>query len=81
MNKLFWENYQKWLDSALVEYNEKYADNRRFHQDSGDLPEDYNPGELVEFTEDGNAYPHSNSGTNYIPNAVTPWKESPFYIR
>ncbi|MCI0561560.1 MAG: hypothetical protein MN733_23985 [Nitrososphaera sp.] len=75
MNK---QHYRAWLDSALDELNAHFGEgthtgHRLYHQES--VPEDYEPGELVEFAEDGDAYPHGRGGTGHIRRAVTPWAE------
>ena len=72
----FEENYRKWLDDCLDEFNERYRP-RKYHQET--VPDDNDPGSFVEFSEDGNAYPHGLGGTNFIPNAVTPWEDSLHY--
>ncbi len=69
--------YRAWLDECLAEYNARFQDRRAYHQESA--PTDYTTGLLVEFAEDGTAYPHGIGGTNYIPGAVTPWEDSPHY--
>lgn len=74
MNEFF-RQYEKWQADCLAEYNEKFGESRTL------VPEgDYNPGDVVEFGENGSAYPHGSGGTNYIPNAVTPWAQSPHYV-
>lgn len=75
--------YRRWLDAALEEFNSEYGEGstvgeRKYHQHS--VPEDYNPDDLVEFSEDGDAYPHSEGGgTGHIRRAVTPWAKSEHY--
>lgn len=78
--RLFSRHYSQWLNDCLVEYNSKVDFPRKYHQETLPDPVNYDPGDLVEFTEDGNAYPHSVCGTNYIPRMVTPWAESKHYI-
>jgi len=68
--------HSEWLDRCLDEFNARFGEGshpgvRTLHQDN--CPDDYDPDELVEFGENGAAYPHSKGGgTNYIPNCVTP---------
>lgn len=76
--KLFNRRYSQWLDDCLVEYNSKVRFPRKYHQET--VPKDYDPGDLVEFSEDGDAYPHGASGTNWRPRMVTPWEKSKHYI-
>jgi len=72
------ESYNRWLDDCLAEYNEKYGVNRTIHTITED---DYDPDQLVAFSEMGSAYPHSTAGgTNWVPNAVTPWADSEHYV-
>ena len=75
--KRFDTQYRKWLDDCLQEYSAEF-DPRDFHQET--VPEDYDPGNFVEFGEDGTAYPHGMGGTNYIPNAVTRWEDSVHWV-
>lgn len=75
--------YRLWLDDCLAEFNARFTEQRRYHQESlpaGQEPADYEPGQLVEFAEDGSAYPHGVGGTGHVPNAVTPWEQSPHYL-
>jgi hypothetical protein len=67
-----WETaYRRWLADCLREFNARYGEQRRL------LADDHaNPGDVVEFAEDGSAYPHGAGGTNWIPHAVTPWAQS-----
>lgn len=61
-----WDLYQQ---DCLEAYNAKYAESRSLTD----------PENLVEFSENGSAYPHGIGGTNYIPNAVmtfAKWKEN-----
>ncbi len=67
--------YDRWQHACLLEYNARYGEQRILYAPT----DDYNPETLVEFGEDGAAYPHGPGGTNYIPNAVTPWRRSPHY--
>jgi hypothetical protein len=65
--------YRAWLDACLAEFNAgEYGDGREYHQESA--PKDYVTGLLVEFTEDGDAYPHGIGGIGHIRQAVTPWE-------
>ena len=82
MNSTFERQYMAWLDAALREFNERWGEVfgvRKYH--SGNCPEDYDSWDLVEFAEDGTAYPHGIGGTTYIRNAVTPWEQSPYYMK
>lgn len=78
------EQQRKWLDGALIEYNEKYSSSmfgaRKYHQESLPDPVNYDPCDLVEIEENGTIWPHSHCGTTYEKNAVTPWKNSPHFI-
>lgn len=76
--KLFDHRYSQWLNDCLVEYNSKVNFPRKYHQET--VPQDYDPGDLVEFSEDGDAYPHGAGGTNWRPRMVTPWEKSKHYI-
>ncbi len=69
--------YSRWLDESLVEYNARF-DPRLWHQQT--VPEDYDPGDLVEIAESGDVYPHGIGGTNHISKVVTPWSQSVHYI-
>jgi hypothetical protein len=76
---VYWE---RWLDDCLIEFNDEFGEGshpgvRKYHQEN--CPEDYDPGDLVEFAENGDAYPHSRCGTNWIPKTVTPWEQSKHY--
>ena len=79
-NKKWMKQYEKWLESCLKEYNEKYNENRKYYDFEEANEKDADPDELVEFAEDGTAYPHSWFGTNYIKNAVTSWQDSEYYM-
>ena len=62
--------YDKWLKQALEEYNKKFKENRKYYE----VPStDYDPADVVEFSDKGDAYPHGIGGTGHIPNAVTPY--------
>lgn len=75
----FDESYNRWLDDCLAEYNEKYDENRTIHTITSD---DYDPDQLVEFSDVGSAYPHSAAGgTSWVPHAVTPWVNSTHYVK
>lgn len=72
----FLDIYDQWLVACLAEYNEKFGESRHFFQ----VPQgNYDPGDVVEFAEDGTAYPHGKGGVNYIRNAVTPWNQFEFF--
>lgn len=73
----FAEQYERWQNDCLTEFNRKFGEQRTLHTAPDN---DYDPGELVEFGEDGTAYPHGIWGTNFIPKAVTPWNQSPHYV-
>ena len=73
----FFENYRKWEDDCLAEYNEQYGENRILLRDA---PEDYNPDDVIEFSEEGEGYPHSIFGIGYIKDCVTPWELSKWYV-
>ncbi len=81
MNALFDEKYRAWLDASLVQYNKRFGENRKYHQES--LPDsvNYDPGELVEIASNGHVYPHGIGGTNHTRDAVTPWGESEHFIQ
>ena len=76
-----WKLYRQWLDRALEEFNAEregflVCEPRPYHQYS--VPEEYEPGDLVEIAENGDAYPHGIGGTNHIPadrSGITPWEE------
>lgn len=74
----FFKQYTLWLDACLKRFNERYDENRKYHQDNA--PVDYNTQDLVEFTEDGDAYPHSNWGTGHVSHAVVAWENSEHYV-
>jgi hypothetical protein len=71
----FHDAYQLWLEDCLQEYNKRFNENRTLI-----TGEDYDPGTVIEFADDGSAYPHGQGGTNWIPNAVTPWADSVHYF-
>jgi hypothetical protein len=75
----FCVEYDKWLQNCLGEFNQRYNEARKFYQLPDQFPDDYEPGQLVEFSEAGDAYPHGSGGTGHIRNAVTPWKDSPHF--
>jgi len=72
-----WDDaYERWQKDCLAAYNERFREHRALYA----IPEgEYDPGDLVEFGENGAAYPHGAGGINYIPNAVAPWTESEHY--
>jgi hypothetical protein len=74
----FCKRYDDWLAASLGEFNERYGENRTLHCVPDDC--DYDPGDVVEFSEDGDAYPHGAGGTGHIRKAVTPWRESEFFV-
>lgn len=65
-NDYFWENYDKWKEVAWQEF----VDGEFYN---GETRDD------IEITEDGTVYYASNLMFN-IKRAVTPWKESEFYV-
>lgn len=68
--------HDKWLNESLEEFNRIYGFNlgkRKYH--SLNCPPNYNPNELVEFSDDGDAYPHSDWGTDHIVGAVIPFQK------
>ena len=73
--------YDAWLDDCLMEWNERYLDSRisRGGPDRAGNPPDVEPWELVEFAENGSAYPHGIGGVGHVVNAVTPWRDSPHW--
>ena len=74
-NKQFHDNYRKWEDDCLAEFNAKYKSIYGNRVLDGDGPK------VVEFSEDGDAYPHGIGGTNHVKSAVTPWKKSQHFVR
>lgn len=77
--KAFFAAYCQWQTDCLQEYNERFGEDRRYFEQPDEYPDDYEPGQLVEFSEDGDAYPHGRGGTGHIRKAVTPWKDSPHW--
>ena len=81
MNSSDWKiwkiEYEKWLIDCLREYNMKFRESRKYYT----TPETdgYDAADLVEFSEDGAAYPHGCGGTGYVKNAVTSWENSAHY--
>ncbi len=65
-DKLWWAAYDQWLTDCLDEWNEKYDTNRVLGVDGSNC---------IEFSEDGDAYPHGIGGTGHVRQAVTPWSE------
>ena len=82
MHKDFWEARKAWYDDCLQEFMERYGDTLyggpRYHPFM-DPPEDEEAW-LIEFGDDGTAYPHGIGGIAIIKNAVTPWNKSPHYV-
>jgi len=82
MSKDFWEARKRWYDDCLHEFMERYGDTLyggpRYHPFM-DPPEDEEAW-LIEFGDDGTAYPHGIGGIAIIKNAVTPWNKSPHYV-
>lgn len=68
----------QWQSDCLAEFNERFGEQRTLYA----APEDgdYEPGDLVEFAENGDAYPHGRGGTGHITKAVTPWEKSEHYL-
>lgn len=84
MAKDLWEEaYRRWLDDCLEEFLEEYGDTQyggpRYHPYM-EPPAGDEEAWLIEFGEDGTAYPHGVGGVACIKNAVTPWNESPHYV-
>ena len=74
---VFCAAYENWQADCLAEWNERHGDNRRF----ACVPDgDYMPGEVVEFSEGGDAYPHGCGGTGHVARAVTPWASSVHFV-
>ena len=72
--------YDAWLADCLAEYNARYNESRRYFVRPDNYPGDYCPSQLVEFSDEGDAYPHGIGGMGHICCAVTPWRESPHYV-
>ncbi len=71
----FWDDYLKWREDCLIEFNEKYGamyGERKYHsyEDAEAAGDADKPDLLVEFSENGSAYPHGAFGIGYIPDAV-----------
>lgn len=62
------ELYREWLDHCLDQFPD-----REYHQEN--VPENYDPAKLIEFAEDGDAYPHGIGGTGHIKRAVISFDE------
>lgn len=62
----------QWKEDCLKQYNAKFGENRRIMESPHD-----NPSQVVEFLDNGTAHPADGQP---IPNAVTPWKDSPHYM-
>jgi hypothetical protein len=75
----FNSSYERWKEECLVEYNTRFNENRHYFEKPGQTI-GYDAEDLVEFGEDGTAYPHGIGGTNTIKNAVTPWDKSKHYM-
>jgi hypothetical protein len=67
---------RKWLESCLEEFNAKLGDARLYYEPPD---HDYFPGDLVEFADNGDAYPHGIGGINHVVNAVTSWQDSQWF--
>lgn len=63
--------YEAWERDCLAEWNRRYGEKRVLG---------VNGPNCIEFSEDGDAYPHGIGGTNWVARAVTPWRESPHYM-
>lgn len=72
---------ERWAADCLAEYNARYGSSRTLHQYSpAMIRDDYDPDCLVEFADNGDAYPHSTmGGTGHASKAVTPWERSRHY--
>lgn len=83
--KEFHKYYFRWLDDCLEEFNERWGNTlfgyrKYWAEPSEEDDPDYEPWDLVEFDEDGTAWPHGIGGSTYIKNAVTKWKDSPHFV-
>lgn len=67
--------YDAWQRDCLAEWNKRNGDNRT----SFDWTGEQDPVDVVEFGENGSAYPHGTGGTGFVRSAVTPWQNSPHY--
>ena len=76
-NEAWHAAYERWQADCLSEWNERFNDQRTMYVAPGD---DYDPGLLVEFAEDGDAYPHGAGGTGHVRQAVTPWAKSEHFM-
>lgn len=77
----FFLAYDRWQADCLREFNERYGSffgARKYYDWRETGASD--PEKVVEFSDAGGAYPHSRFGIDYIPNAVTPWRESPHFV-
>ena len=80
----FWDAYRKWEEDVWEEFVEKCEDYwylgspDQFTRDADEA--DGQNVRLVELCEDGTLYYHSDTGTNYVKDFVTPWEESPHYM-
>jgi len=72
----FSQAYREWQEDCLREWNAKMGEDRTHFEDDGSVTD---PGQLVEFSENGDAYPHGAGGTNWVRGAVTPWADSPHH--
>lgn len=71
--------YALWLADCLTEYNHKCGESRS-HFEAPDC-DDYDPCDVVEFSDTGDAYPHSYGGTGHVAKCVTPWIDSPHFCQ
>ena len=71
--------YGKWLADCLKQFNRKRKEERKYTSVPSPLPIDYSPDQVVEFDDDGTAYPHSVSGIDQIPRVATSWVDSKYY--
>lgn len=75
------EAYRLWQRGCLAAYNQRFGEDRVLLEDAiEEHGEAYDPGTVVEFAEDGAAYPHGAGGTNHVPGVGVPWRDSPHYL-
>lgn len=79
-NPAFDASHDAWLADCLAEYNHRFSEDRQYCQAPELEPAGYDPEQLVEFSENGDAYPHSAFGTGHIRAAVTSWNDSPHWV-
>lgn len=81
----FMEQFEKWLDDCLVEFNQRHYDEAlgpvKYHDMNcpeavGHPIRGFHPAQWVEFTMDGTAYRHGFIKPKKYAGAVTPWHQS-----